>query len=161
MKLLVRVIEARNIPPMDPNGLSDPYVKLQLGKQKFKSKVVKKCLNPSWCEEFVFKVDDLKEELLICVLDEDKYFNDDFVGQIKVPIAQVFESQDKSLGTAWYTLLPKNKKLKNKECGMVSISVLDKFELSFHCFSLYVMDNGSRLFCFDINLQYEWSAWIC
>lgn len=120
MKLLVRVIEAKNIPALDPNGFSDPYVKLQLGRQRFKSKVVKKCLNPSWCEEFTFKVDDLKEELLISVLDEDKYFNDDFVGQIKVPVSQVFEAKDKSLGTAWYALQPKTKKAKSKDCGIVS-----------------------------------------
>lgn len=119
MQLLVRVIEAKDIPALDPNGFSDPYVKLQLGKQRFRSKVVKKCLNPSWCEEYVFKVDDLKEELLISVLDEDKYFNDDFVGQIKVPVNQVFDAKDKSLGTAWYTLQPKTKKSKNKECGIV------------------------------------------
>ncbi|KAL0353336.1 UNVERIFIED_CONTAM: C2 and GRAM domain-containing protein [Sesamum angustifolium] len=123
MKLLVRVIEARNIPALDPNGFSDPYVKLQLGRQRFRSKVVKKCLNPSWCEEFTFKVDDLKEELLISVLDEDKYFNDDFVGQIKVPVSQVFEAEDKTLGTTWYTLQPKNKKAKNKECGEILLTI--------------------------------------
>lgn len=123
MKLLVRVIEARDIPPMDPNGFSDPYVKLQLGKQRFKTKVVKKCLNPSWCEEFAFRVDDLKEELLISVLDEDKYFNDDFVGQIKVPISLVFDAPDKSLGTAWHTLQPKNKKAKNKDCGEILLTI--------------------------------------
>ncbi|KAL3643312.1 hypothetical protein CASFOL_014127 [Castilleja foliolosa] len=123
MKLLVRVIEAKNIPALDPNGFSDPYVKLQLGKQKFRTKVVKKCLSPSWCEEFTFKVDDLKEEILICVLDEDKYFNDDFIGQIKVPISHVFEANDKSLGTAWYTLQPKHKKSKNKDCGEILLTI--------------------------------------
>lgn len=124
MKLLVRVIEAKNIPAMDPNGFSDPYVKLQLGKHKFKTRVVKKSLNPSWCEEFFFRVDDLKEELLISVLDEDKYFNDDFVGQIKVPVSQVFDAPDKSLGTAWYTLQPKhNKKPKSKECGEILLTI--------------------------------------
>ncbi|KAL3519249.1 hypothetical protein ACH5RR_017398 [Cinchona calisaya] len=123
MKLLVRVIEGRDLPPMDPNGLSDPYVKLQLGKQRFKTKVVKKCLNPSWCEEFSFRVDDLKDELFISVLDEDKYFNDDFVGQIKIPIYQVFDAPDKSLGTAWYTLQPKTKKAKNKDCGEILLTI--------------------------------------
>lgn len=123
MKLLVRVIEARNIPAMDPNGFSDPYVKLQVGKQRHKTKVVKKCLNPSWCEEFAFRVDDFKEELIISVLDEDKYFNDDFVGQIKIPISQVLEAPDKSLGTSWYPLQPKSKKTKNKECGKLLVIV--------------------------------------
>lgn len=123
MKLLVRVIEAKNIPAMDPNGFSDPYVKLSLGKQKFRSKVVKKCLNPSWCEEFAFRVDDLKEELIISVLDEDKYFNDDFVGQIKFQVSQVFEANDKSLGTAWYTLQPRHKKAKNRDCGQILLTI--------------------------------------
>ncbi|XP_059663715.1 C2 and GRAM domain-containing protein At1g03370 [Cornus florida] len=123
MKLLVRVIEARNIPAMDPNGFSDPYVKLQLGKQKFRTKVIKKCLNPSWCEGFTFKVEDLKEELVISVLDEDK-FNDDFVGQIRVPISQVFDADGSTLGTAWYPLQPKgNKKIKSKDCGEVLLTI--------------------------------------
>lgn len=119
MKLSVRVIEARNLPAMDLNGFSDPYVKLQLGKQRGKTKVVKKNLNPQWGEEFGFRVDDLNEELLVCVLDEDKYFNDDFVGQLKVPVSRVFDSDDKSIGPTWYPLKPKNKKAKNKDCGNV------------------------------------------
>lgn len=118
MKLSVRVIEARNIPPTDTNGLSDPYVRLQLGKQKFRTKVMKKNLNPTWGEEFCLKVEDLKDELVISVLDEDKYFNDDFVGQLRVPVWQVFDAENKSLGTTWYSLQPKAKKTKNKECGM-------------------------------------------
>ncbi|KAK8501014.1 hypothetical protein V6N12_003630 [Hibiscus sabdariffa] len=123
MKLIVGVIEARNIPAMDINGFSDPYVKLQLGKQRYKTKVVKKTLNPSWGEEFSFKVEDLNEELLISVLDEDKYFNDDFVGHLKVPVSQVFDAHNKSLGTAWYALHPRNKKLKNKECGEILLNI--------------------------------------
>ncbi|CAI0374206.1 unnamed protein product [Linum tenue] len=124
MRLVVRVIEGRNLPPMDPNGLSDPYVKLQLGKQRFKTKVVKKNLNPTWGEEFSFKVEDLKEELVICVLDEDKYFNDDFVGQLKIPVSKVFDSENKSLGTSWYSLKPKTKKPKNKDCGEILLTIL-------------------------------------
>jgi hypothetical protein len=123
MKLLVRVIEARNIPAMDMNGFSDPYVKLQLGKQRFRTKVVKKTLNPSWCEEFTFKVEDLKDELTVSVLDEDKYFNDDFVGQIKIPVSLVFDANDTSLGTVWHTLNPKNKKSNTKECGEILLTV--------------------------------------
>lgn len=116
MKLLVRLIEARNIPALDPNGFSDPYVKLKLGRQKFRSKVVKKSLNPSWCEEFSFRVEDLKEELKIYVLDEDKFCKDDFVGFIKVPVSRVLDAEGQSLGTAWYSLQPK-KKSKIQDCG--------------------------------------------
>ena len=116
MKILVRVMEARNLPPTDSNGLGDPYVKLQLGKQKSKTKVVKKSLNPSWGEEFSFRVEDLNEQLLVSVLDED-YLNDEFIGQLRVPVSRVFDADNKSLDTAWYPLQPKNKKSKNKDCG--------------------------------------------
>ncbi|CAJ1962757.1 unnamed protein product [Sphenostylis stenocarpa] len=123
MKLVVRVIEAKNLPPTDPNGLSDPYVRLQLGKHRFRTKVIKKSLNPKWNEEFSFRVDDLNEELVISVMDEDKFFNDDFVGQLRVPISIVFEEEIKSLGTAWYSLQPKSKKSKNKESGEIRLSI--------------------------------------
>ncbi|AES64583.2 putative C2 domain, GRAM domain-containing protein [Medicago truncatula] len=127
MKLVVRVIEAMNLPPTDPNGLSDPYVRLQLGKQRFRTKVIKKSLNPKWDEEFSFKVDDLKEELVVSVMDEDKFLIDDFVGQLKVPMSLVFDEEIKSLGTAWYSLQPKSKKTKYKEPGEIRLSVY--FEL--------------------------------
>lgn len=123
MKLVVRAIEARNLPPMDYNGLSDPYVRLQLGKSKFRTKVVKKSLNPSWSEEFCFWVEDLSDDLLVSVLDEDKYFNDDFVGQLKLPVSSVFDAPDKSLGTAWYSLQPKTNKKSKKECGEILLSI--------------------------------------
>ncbi|XP_010096488.2 C2 and GRAM domain-containing protein At1g03370 isoform X1 [Morus notabilis] len=123
MKLVVRVMEARNLPAMDLNGLSDPYVKLQLGKQRSKTKVVKKSLKPCWGEEFSFRVEDLKEELVVSVLDEDKYFNDDFVGQVKIPVSRVLDADSKSLDTAWYPLQPRNKKSKNKDCGEILLFI--------------------------------------
>lgn len=121
MKLQVRVVEARNLPAMDLNGFSDPYVRLQLGKHRSRTKVVKKNLNPKWGDDFTFRVDDLKDELVVSVLDEDKYFNDDFVGQVRVPVSQVFDAENQSLGTVWYPLLPKKKGSSKKDCGNNSI----------------------------------------
>lgn len=136
---------ARDLPAMDLNGLSDPYVKVKLGKHKFKTKVVKKTLNPYWGEEFCFRVEDLNEELLISVLDEDKYFNDDFVGHVKFPVSQVFDAHNKCLDTAWYPLQPKSKKPKHKDCGTPYASLFLVL-LILHCLLLCV---NLYVFCFQ------------
>ncbi|KAM3212612.1 hypothetical protein ACQJBY_065584 [Aegilops geniculata] len=123
MKLLVRVVEARGLLPVHLNGSSDPFVKLQLGKRRAKTNVVKKSLTPAWDEEFSFLVGDVTEELSVSVLNEDKYFTNDLLGKVKVPLSTVMEAPDLSLGTAWYQLQPKSKKSKKKERGEICLRI--------------------------------------
>lgn len=120
MKLVVRVIEAKNLVGLDSNGLSELYVQLKVGKQKFKTKVIKN-LTPVWDEQFCFCVDDLKEKLVISLKDlkdEEKFIHNHLVARLKLPISLVFEEENKSLGDVWYSLKSKKKKFKNKEGGM-------------------------------------------
>jgi Ca2+-dependent lipid-binding protein len=117
MKLSVRVIEARNLRAMDSNGFSDPYVRLQLGKQRFKTRVIKMNLNPTWDQEFSFLVGDSKDVLKLDVYDEDILSMDDFLGQVRVPLEDLLAAENFSLGTRWYQLLPKGKIDKAISCG--------------------------------------------
>uniref|UniRef100_A0A0D9X985 C2 and GRAM domain-containing protein n=1 Tax=Leersia perrieri TaxID=77586 RepID=A0A0D9X985_9ORYZ len=123
MRLNVRVIEARNLRAMDSNGFSDPYVKLQLGKQRFKTKVVKKNLNPTWDQEFSFSVGDVQDVLKLYVYDEDIIGIDDFLGQVKVPLEDVLAADNYSLGMRWIQLLPKGKTDKAIDCGEICIAM--------------------------------------
>lgn len=57
LPLLPTVLEAKNLVPMDPNGLADPYVKLKIlpeegASKKQKTRVIKATLNPTWEETF-------------------------------------------------------------------------------------------------------------
>ncbi|KAL6839471.1 hypothetical protein ACP4OV_030741 [Aristida adscensionis] len=123
MKLLVRVVEARGLPAVHVDGSSDPFVKLQLGKRRAKTAVVKRSLAPVWDEEFSFLVGDAGEELVVTVLNEDKYFTNDVLGRVRMPLARVMEADDHSLGAVWYQLEPKSKRSKKKCRGEVCLHI--------------------------------------
>ncbi len=54
--LVVRVVEARNLMPMDYTGKSDPYVVLNFGGETFTTRYIKQDLNPVWNEIHSFDV---------------------------------------------------------------------------------------------------------
>lgn len=59
------IIQAAELPAMDMGGTSDPYVKVYLmpdKKKKYETKVHRKTLNPTFNEQFTFKVRVLLED---------------------------------------------------------------------------------------------------
>jgi len=49
--LMIRVVEAQDLPSADRNGTSDPYVKVSVGKKNiYRTKTIKKTLSPRWNE---------------------------------------------------------------------------------------------------------------
>lgn len=116
---------------MDSNGLSDPFVRLQLGNTKARTSVVYRDLNPTWNEEFFFNVVDVEEELSLMVWDEDR-FTDDFLGQVRIPVFAVLNADKQTLSKVWYPLQKRNDRSKTAITGICA------FLTSLHHYFWYI-----------------------
>ncbi|KAM9841577.1 multiple C2 and transmembrane domain-containing protein 1 [Aulostomus maculatus] len=90
----IALIEGRDLLPMDPNGLSDPYAKFRLGHQKYKSKTVPKTLSPQWREQFDLHLyEETGGVLEVTVWDKDTGRRDDFIGRCQLDLSGLAKEQ--------------------------------------------------------------------
>ncbi|KAK2441875.1 protein C2-DOMAIN ABA-RELATED [Trifolium repens] len=71
---------------------SDPYVVINMGKQKLKTKVVRKNLNPEWNNDLTLSISDTHTPVHLQVYDKDNFSLDDKMGDAEFDIRPFVEA---------------------------------------------------------------------
>ncbi|RVX18655.1 C2 and GRAM domain-containing protein [Vitis vinifera] len=123
MRLYAYVLEGRDL------CVEDSYVKLQLGKFKSKTRVLRRSRNPVWNEEFAFRVHDVGGELILSVLhhdDDSGFFNssNELVGRVRIPVSAVLAKENQTLPPTWFSLeRGRSGKFISKEYGKILLTI--------------------------------------
>ncbi|KAK9115765.1 hypothetical protein Sjap_014712 [Stephania japonica] len=147
--LRVRVIRGVNLAVRDVVS-SDPYIVIKMGKQKLKTSVMKKNVNPEWNEELTLSVSNPEIPVKLTVYDKDTFSMDDKMGDAEFDVRPLLEAVKMRLtglpsGTVITRVMPSRRnclaeescivfnegkiiqkmylRLRNVECGEVEIQL--------------------------------------
>ncbi|KAJ0048936.1 hypothetical protein Pint_17068 [Pistacia integerrima] len=89
--LRIRVKRGINLAVRDVRS-SDPYVVVKMGKQKLKTRVIKKDVNPEWNEDLTLSITDPNVPIKLTVYDHDTFSKDDKMGDAEFDIKSYIEA---------------------------------------------------------------------
>ncbi|PSS08403.1 Protein C2-DOMAIN ABA-RELATED like [Actinidia chinensis var. chinensis] len=147
--LRIRIKRGINLAVRDVRS-SDPYLVVKMGKQKLKTHVVRKDINPEWNEDLTLSISDPNVPIKLTVYDHDTFSKDDKMGDAEFDIKAFVEAMrmdlhDLPAGTVVVRVQPSRQnclaeescitwtdgkiaqdmclRLRNVECGEVELSL--------------------------------------
>ncbi|XP_069833275.1 rab11 family-interacting protein 5 [Dendropsophus ebraccatus] len=148
----VTILQGRGLRAKGKHGTSDAYTLIQVGREKYSTSVVEKTPgSPEWKEECSFELSPgaLERgencELQLTVMHRALIGMDQFLGQVCVPLQDVFQ-EGRSLRNQWYKLRSKPGK-KEKERGEIQVSIqFTRNNLTASMFDLSIKDKPKTPF---------------
>ncbi|CAO1304308.1 unnamed protein product [Diamesa hyperborea] len=143
-QIRIKVISGKSLAKKDIFGASDPYVRIDLNQitgdvniDSVLTKTRKKTLNPTWNEEFIFRVKPNEHKLVFQVFDENRFTRDDFLGMVELTLINLPKEQDgRVISTKSYPLRPRR-----------SVGARSKVRGTLEIYHAYIRDldsNGSN-----------------